>query len=96
MWLEDEGCKDIVELAWGKAFPCRPIDQVEGNIKSFQTKLNCWSWVAFGNITRALKEKKDQLRGVKELAIQGGLMDQVRRLKLEINGLLIKEEKMWK
>lgn len=35
MWLEDEGCKDIVELAWGKAFPYRPIDQVEGKIKSF-------------------------------------------------------------
>ena len=96
MWLEDQGCKDIVELAWGKAFPYRPIDQVEGKIKSFQTKLNCWSWVAFGNITRALKEKKDQLRRVEELAIQGGSMDRVRRLKLEINRLLIKEEKMWK
>lgn len=39
---------------------------------------------------------KNQLKQAEERAIQGGSMDKVRKLKWEIKGLLIKEEKMWK
>lgn len=50
----------------------------------------------FGNVLRKLKETKEQLRIAEERAIRGGSMDRVFRLKRKINGLLIKEEKMWK
>lgn len=50
----------------------------------------------FGNVICSLKEKKDQLPKAKQMAIQGSSMAKVQRLKFEINGLLIKEEKMWK
>ena len=49
-----------------------------------------------GNITRLLKEKKELLKKVEEVAIAGGSMNRVLRLKKEINDLLLKEEKMWK
>lgn len=43
--------------------------------------------------TRLSKEKKDQLRSAKEAAIKRGSMARVQKLKKEINGLLVKEEK---
>ena len=49
-----------------------------------------------GNITRLLKEKKELLKKVEEVAIAGGSMNRVLRLKKEINDLLSREEKMWK
>ncbi|KAK9984667.1 hypothetical protein SO802_034192 [Lithocarpus litseifolius] len=82
--------------AWGKFFSRDPMNQVEGKIQECQEKLSHWSWLNFGNITRSLKEKKEQLRKAEEVAIKGGSMDKVCKLKWEINGLLIKEEKMWK
>ena len=96
MWLEDPGCREIVDSAWGRFFWGSPIDHVEGKIQHCQAKLNQWSWLNFGNITPTLKEKKEQLRRAWEMAIRGGSMDGVHRLKWEINGLLIKDEKMWK
>ena len=69
---------------------------MEGKIKECQAKLKQWSCLHFGKITRVLKEKNEQLRRAEEEAIRRGSMDRVHRLKWEINGWLIKEEKMWK
>ena len=42
------------------------------------------------------KKKKKKLRKAEELTIRGGVVGRVSQLKWEINGLLIKEEKMWR
>ena len=55
-----------------------------------------WSRDAFGNVTKQLKEKKEKLRREEEAAIRGGTVEGVLKLKREISGLLVKEEKMWK
>ena len=62
MWLEDPGCKDIVESAWGRTMVGGLMEQVEGKIQECQEKLTQWSWLSFGNITRFLKEKKKKKR----------------------------------
>ena len=59
----------------------------------FQSKLKWWSWVAIGNITRLLKEKKEMLRKAEDAEMAGRSMNRIRRLKKEINNLLSKEEK---
>ena len=92
MWLEDTRCSEVVDLAWRRNFPGNPIAQVEGKIKECQVKLKQWSHVSFGSINRSLVEKQ-QLRQAKQKAIRGGTMEAINRLKWEINGLLIKEEK---
>ncbi|XP_075650090.1 uncharacterized protein LOC142620636 [Castanea sativa] len=96
MWLKDTRCSEVVDLAWRRNFSGNPINQVEGKLKECQVKLKQWSHVSFGSINRSLKEKKQQQRQVEHRAIRGGTMEAVHRLKWEINGLLIKEEKMWK
>ena len=92
MWLEDTRCNEVVDLAWRRNFPGNPVAQMEGKIKECQVKLKQWSHVSFGSIYRSLIEKQ-QLRQAKQRAIRGGTMEAINRLKWEINGLLIKEEK---
>ena len=48
--------------------------------------------VAFGNVTRSLREKKDHLRVAEEEAIKGGSFSRVQRLKIDISKFLVKEE----
>ena len=97
MWLEEEGCRDTVEAAWGCDVPGQAMARVDGKITHCQAKLKWWSRMAIGNITRLLKEKKKELlRKAEEAAIAGRSMNRVLRLKKEINDLLSKEEKMWK
>ena len=58
MWLEEEGCRDMVETAWLFNAPDQAMTRVEGKISHCQAQLKWWSWVAIGNITRLLNEKK--------------------------------------
>ena len=58
MWLEEGGCRDTVEAAWGCDVPGQAMARVEGKITHCQAKLKWWSRMAIGNITRLLKEKK--------------------------------------
>ena len=51
---------------------------------------------SFGNVTKQLKEKNEKLRKAEEVAIRGGTVEGVLKLKKEIRELLVKEEKMWK
>lgn len=62
MWLEDEGCQGIVELAWRHDFRGRPVDRAEGKIKHCQALLTWWSQVTFGKVTKALIEKKKKIK----------------------------------
>ena len=72
------------------------MKRVEGKMDRCRRNLKWWSKVAFGNVIRILREKKDQLRVAEEATIRGGSMARVRRLKREISKLLVSEEQMWK
>ena len=96
MWLEEEGCRETVEEAWSRDVQGHAMIRVESKIGYCQSKLKWWSRAAIGNITRHLKEKKEQLRKAEDAAINGKSMGKVFRLKREINDLLSKEEKMWR
>ena len=96
MWMKDEGCREAIEDAWSHVFQGNPMSRVEGKVDRCRKNLRWWSKVAFGNVTRSLREKKELLRLAEEEAIRGGSFPHVQRLKKEISKLLVKEEQMWK
>ena len=51
--------------------------------------------MAFGNVTRRLREKKNLLGLAEVEAIRGGNIARVLRLKKKISKLLVREEQMW-
>lgn len=95
MWLEDEGCHDVVKATWRRAVRGSPMAMVEGKINMCQLKLKWWSQQHFGNITRALLEKKSLLKKAKVVACGNGFYGEVVGLKLKFNEILMQEERMW-
>ena len=98
MWMEDEGCREVVEDARSYDSQGGAISILEMKVDWCRRNLKWWSKVAFGNVTRKLKEKKKLLGLVEAKAIRGGggYYARVLRLKKEISKLLAREEKMWK
>ena len=60
------------------------------------TELTQWSHRNFGSVHRELVKKKKLLVKVEQAALQFGSNSQVRELTKDINGLLIKENQMWR
>ena len=96
MWMEDGGCREVVEEAWAYEFHGSAIHRLEGKVDWCHRKLKWWSKVAFGNVTRKLKEKKIVLGQAEVEATRRGSIAWVLRLKKEISRLLVREEQMWK
>ena len=70
--MRDERCREVIEDAWSHVYHGSPMSRVEGKVERCHKNLKWWSKVAFGNVTRSLREKKDLLRVAKEEAIRGG------------------------
>lgn len=69
MWMEDEGCHDIVALAWGKGKGVSPVSRVIGKVGEFQEKLK-WSKRCFSNIMWETTEIKRRMREVEVAALR--------------------------
>lgn len=96
MWMQDEGCREVIEDAWSHEYLGSLMSRVEEKVDWCRRNLKWWSKFAFGNMIRSLREKKDKLRSADEEAIRGGSISWVQRLKKEISILLVREEQMWK
>ena len=94
MWMKDKGCREVIEDAWSHVHQGNPMSRVEGKVDRCHKNLEWWSKVAFGNVTRSLRMKKELLRLAEEEAIRGGSFSRVQRLKKEISKLLVSEEQM--
>ncbi|XP_030923315.1 uncharacterized protein LOC115950217 [Quercus lobata] len=96
MWMKDEGCREVIEDAWSYVHQGNPMSRVEGKVERCRKNLKWWSKVAFDNVTRSLRKKKELLRLAEVEAIRGGSFSRVQRLKKEISKLLVSEEQMWR
>lgn len=73
VWLKEESCHTIVAAAWvNPIFSSSLMSMIEANVKNCQTKLQQWSKESFGNITRGLIEKRQQVKAVEEEAVRSG------------------------
>uniref|UniRef100_A0A2N9IQD1 CCHC-type domain-containing protein n=1 Tax=Fagus sylvatica TaxID=28930 RepID=A0A2N9IQD1_FAGSY len=73
-----------------------PLVQVTEKIQRSGDELMKWSRIQFGNITKLLKEKTEQLRQAEMDSTLGFGHDTVISIRREVSDLLLKEEKMWK
>jgi hypothetical protein len=95
MWRTDPGCEQTVTMAWVPKAYGPPMTQVQTKIRRCSEKLRKWSRDHFGNITRQLKEKTEQLRKAEDESMVGQGHDTVISLRKEVQILLVQEEKMW-
>jgi hypothetical protein len=96
IWTSDVGCEATIQEAWDKNRDGTSMFQVVNKLKDCKKGLGKWSRRHFGNVTRQLFEKRQQLKEAEVSALQGGSMDRLKSLKYEVNFLLEKEERMWR
>lgn len=94
MWLEDEGCHDIVATTWGEGEGGSSVTRVVGKVGKCQEKLK-WSKRCFSSITWEIAKIKRRMREVEGAALRGSNVAKLVRLKNDFGELLVKEEKMW-
>ena len=72
------------------------MEQVQAKISRCSNKLKKWSRDHFGNVTKQLKEKSEQLQRAEESSAGGNGHDLVISIRKEVQELLLREEKMWR
>lgn len=95
MWILDLECKKVVARVWDCAPNGTPMFAATTKLKRCKKRLKSWSRVHFGNVKQQMKQAKDQLWHAEEVSARTGDLEEVIRIKMELNALFDKEEKMW-
>lgn len=95
MWLIDLGSRDIITKAWDCTPDDTPMYTATKKLKKCKRILKAWSWDHFENVQKNIKKTRDWLWKAKEDSVKLGVYHKVACLKVELNGLYDKEEKMW-
>lgn len=82
MWLKEEGCRDIVKVAWGSTVDINPMPMVSQKIKKCRERLIEWSKHSFGSVWQQLEEKTRDLIKAKWAAAKGFDTTNVRSLQV--------------
>ena len=71
MWLENEGCHDIVVGAWNRASSSSPMETMVTKIEACQKRLTQWSKHSFCNVSGVLSKKKKLLKEAEVATARG-------------------------
>jgi hypothetical protein len=96
IWRDDPTCEPIITMAWVPRTRGSPMEQVQAKISRCSNKLKKWSRDHFGNVTKQLKEKSEQLQRAEESSAVGNGHDLVISIRKEVQELLLREENMWR
>ncbi|XP_050258890.1 uncharacterized protein LOC126703871 [Quercus robur] len=94
MWTREEGCREVIERAWDP-LDCNPELSIQKRLKCCQFQLQNWNCRVFGNVNKSLKQKQSRLQHLEELNLLHESAEEVQKLKMEINEVMLREEIMW-
>ncbi|GMY37467.1 hypothetical protein FCV25MIE_32710, partial [Fagus crenata] len=80
IWTSDSGCESIIQTEWDKRCDGMAMFQVWNKLKNCKKGLGNWSRQSFGNVTRQLAQKRQQLKEAKAEAIQGEGLGRMKSL----------------
>nr|XP_023921575.1 uncharacterized protein LOC112033027 [Quercus suber] len=95
MWTSDPGYSNTVSRAWTHQVECTPMHRAVTKLKWCKKKLKRWSRQHFRNVKNQIKKTKELLWKAEEESIRTENIQEVDRLKTELNKLCEKEENMW-
>ena len=70
-------------------------DGIMGRPKKFQEQLQKWNWIEFNNVIKMLKKKKKKLQQLELCDSLHGKIEEIKRVRREINKIQVREEIMW-
>nr|POE67010.1 hypothetical protein CFP56_76325 [Quercus suber] len=95
MWLSDSECNGVVSTAWACNPEGTPMAVATKKIKKCKKMLKAWNKDRFGSVLQKIKKTKELLWKAEEVSVRTGSIEEVSRLKKELNVLFDREERMW-
>ena len=95
MRLIDLECSGIISKAWACNTEGTPMFVATKKLKKCKKMLKAWHRDDFGSVLQKIKSTKKLLWKAEEVSARSGSIEKVRRLKIELNELYDKEERMW-
>ena len=95
MWLSDKGCAETVEVVWLSHDFNHSNFRVMDKIEKCGVELLKWSQEHFGSVKIELMLKRKMLAKAEKEAMMSRCNNWVRELKLEIDTLMDKENRIW-
>ncbi|CAL1387047.1 unnamed protein product [Linum trigynum] len=91
-WAKDEESMEVIKEAWEEA-NWGTLDQ---SLKSCERRLKTWSEAKFGEIPRRIAQIRRSIQGMKAQNKNSSWREKKRKLELELQDLLYKNEQRWK
>ena len=95
-WIREVGCEDQIKEAWNSCYRGTAMYWVAEKIKHCQVMLLQWSHSHVRLSSWVIEEKKKRLHQLECLPKEDYNANEVNMLKREVNGLVAKEEVMWR
>ena len=95
MWLEDEGCKKVVEEAWERGRSSNSLWPLETCLEECQQSLKSWNAHTFGHVGKQVATIQKKLQILEAMKGNGTDLEEIHATKLELNRWLGIEEEMW-
>ena len=87
MWLTSPDCNGVVSRTCAINHDGTPMHVVSKKLKTSKKMLTAWNRDHFGSVLKEIKKLKEQLCKAKVDSVQSGEVEEVNRLKMELNKL---------
>lgn len=97
MWFKDPSFMQVCRDAWqSHSLAPRDSGELQAMVTSCGRSLKAWEREHFGNITRQIRLLRGELKELMAANNHPLMRDRRKQIEMEIDGLLEKEETMWK
>jgi ribonuclease HI len=96
MWERETSLPTIIEEAWNNSPPCASLNELMEKITNTSGHLKEWSTENFGMVTKQIKNRRAKLSKLWKRPRTAARDDYVRKISLELDELLHREEMMWR
>ncbi|KAM0844489.1 hypothetical protein ACQ4PT_057047 [Festuca glaucescens] len=96
MWEREPTLPTVIEEAWNNSPPCASLNDLMEKISNTSGQLKEWSMETFGMVTKQIKNRRAKLSKLWKGPKTAARDDNVRKISLELDELLHREEMMWR
>ncbi|KAK1554997.1 hypothetical protein Q3G72_020206 [Acer saccharum] len=95
-WMKEEDFSEVVKDAWTEKSPPQSVLDLKYKLSWCAAKLMGWSKERFGSLRKSINGKQREIEALYVRSQEPGVMERIKRLERELEGLLDCEEIYWR
>lgn len=95
-WLKENDISEVIKSAWVDKRPPRNPKELRVKLHWCASKLVGWSKERFGSLRKSIDDKQKLIESLYARSNEHSVIDQIKRLEWDLEGLLEREEVYWR